>query len=81
MESVVPNTKTSFESGDQSMSPAEPDQHWAEELEKRRAQHAEAVEYHQRELERHQRMGRAAHAALAELSEKGDSSEKRPSRL
>lgn len=66
------------ETGDAKLAPSEPDQHWAEELEKRRAAAGEAVEHHTRELERHQRIGRAAHVALAELQSRPVQAEAKP---
>jgi hypothetical protein len=49
--------------------PAEPDEHWSMELEKRGKEAAGQIDFHQRELRRWQRMGRAVHAALAALHE------------
>lgn len=49
--------------------PAEPDQQWGMELEKRAKEASMQVETHRRELDRWQRMSRAVHAALAALHE------------
>jgi hypothetical protein len=66
---VQQNTGDLKRFAEQNSKPAEPDEHWSMELEKRAKEASIQVEMHQRELERWQRMSRATHAALAALHE------------